>query len=305
MVTNTRLKKYRLLFILSITLLIVFILFNNSVKNRGVTSLPVVSNGVAFENGIQAKTLDSEWNGASKQGGFSGKEIDHHGRSLPFTEKTLYKALKRIRINDEAKLIIDHNTFYAMSEMIGAGRVKLKKQELIVLQQMIKKVLPSVIGEQVVEITEKYYQYLQAYAEYEKMIPPHQTIEGHKTQYVELAIFREIYLGKELAQKLFAKYDADMFYMVASMDIQKNTQMSANEKQAEQEKIIARYITETINAYQLNNQYDDYLREKQGILISEGEDIKKQNRLLQALKRHFSADEQQAIAHLPLVVLSH
>ncbi|MFT5716679.1 MAG: lipase chaperone LimK [Oleiphilaceae bacterium] len=224
--------------------------------------------------------------------------------SLLFTQESVYKALHAVKIDDNGDIIIDNDALTALNAALENSEFKLDNETLERLQDIIKQGLPGNAGDQTAQIVADYYQFLGAKSEfntlYESRDDPDRNIENHEAQFNELLALREVYLGNEVADKLFASDNANAQYMFDSMKLEANTNLSEEEKKLLQVEIIERHAEKTINVNNWNERFQSFSADKQHVLNSSLSDDGKRDQLTSLMHQHFSYEELDYVKHLQL-----
>jgi len=224
--------------------------------------------------------------------------------SLPFTQASVYKALHAVKLDENGDIIIDHDALTALNATLANSDLKLDDETLEKLQDLIKQGLPGNAGEQAAKIIGDYYQFLGAKNEfnslYETRNNPDQNIEIHEAQYNELLALRELYLGTEVADQLFATSNANSQYMFDSVKLEANTSLSEEEKKQQQTLNIERHAEQTINVNNWNERYRSFSADKQNILNASLSDDEKRDQVTSLMHQHFSYEELEYVSHLRL-----
>jgi len=302
--------------ILAGLIVITLIIFQNSdpmpVNNTAIThatktievNVPPKTNTIATawqweavptieSNGQQAETLINEQHSQADT-----------ASSFPFTQESIYKALHAVKLDENGDIIIDNDALTALNTALANNKLKLEDETLEKLQDLIKQGLPGDAGEQTAQIVTDYYQYLGAKSEfnslYETRDNTDRNIENHEAQYNELSALRELYLGTDVADQLFATANANSQYMFDSMKLEANTSLSEKEKKQQQAKIIESHAEKTVNVNNWNERYQAFSDDKQHILNSSISNDNKRDQITSLKHEHFSVEELDFVSHLQI-----
>ncbi|HEX2242309.1 MAG TPA: lipase secretion chaperone [Gammaproteobacteria bacterium] len=162
---------------------------------------------------------------------------------MPYDAVAVYRVLQSIKLDENGRLVPDQTAMQALEKGYSELGPNLSPEAMSELQKLIRAGLPGPAGEEAALILENYYRFRSAEVEFnqqrESQTPMAES--GLKGQlptvdrYEELVQLRRSYLGKETADSLFAVEDAQARHMFAAIAIQQNTNLTAEEKQAQQE----------------------------------------------------------------------
>lgn len=225
-----------------------------------------------------------------------------------FSEKSVYSALQRVRLDNQDNVIIDHEALIALNATLDDSRLQLNEQALAELQIIIRQGLPGNAGDDVAKIVADYYSYLEASKEFNAIYETdsanpqaiENTTEEHEANYRELISLRELYLGSDTSSKLFSTSDANASYMFDMLKIEKSTDLSDEEKQQKVAEITARHAEQTINISNWNQRHGVFLAAKQNILAAAISAQQKQTQLTELMHQHFNPEELAHVRHLQL-----
>lgn len=168
---------------------------------------------------------------------------------LPYDAVTVYRALQSIRVDENGRLVPDVNAMQALEAGYADLGPDLSPEAMAELQDLIRKGLPGPAGEEAARILENYYRYRAAEAELTQMRAAQSNAAMGQLpspdSYEELVALRRSYLGKEVADGLFAVEDAQARHMFAALAIQQDETLSPEEKQAQQAALEAQ-LNETL-----------------------------------------------------------
>jgi lipase chaperone LimK len=248
-----------------------------------------------------------QWDSTATNGNPSSTPIEtppDQTSEHPFTQASVYEALQAVKLDQNGDVVLDDDALIALNAALENNMPMLDDDALAELQSIIKSGLPGKAGEQTAQIVADYYQYLGARNEfnalYETTNAGEQDIETYEAQYNELLALRELYLGSEAANKLFAATDANSQYMFDSMKLENNTSLSEEEKLQEQAKISERHANDSSKVSNWNHRYRTFSDEKQFILDSSVSEGEKHAQITELMHKHFSAEELESVQHLDL-----
>ncbi|MGK0248431.1 MAG: lipase chaperone LimK [Oleispira sp.] len=230
-----------------------------------------------------------------------------------FTEASVYRALKSVRLDNQNNVIVDHEALIALNAALDDSRLQLDEQALGELQMIIKQGLPGTAGDDVAKIVTDYYNYLKASKEFNAIYEadssnpdfPHSeaieiSTEEYKENYRELMSLRELYLGSETASKLFSTSDANANYMFDMLKIEQDTDLSDQEKKIRRKEIMETHAEQTVDVRNWNKRHSDFLTAKQTILNASISEQQKQAQLTELMHQRFNLEELAKIRHLQL-----
>jgi hypothetical protein len=254
-----------------------------------------------------------QWNTSpdSKNAVQQTSELDTRGNQPTqhlFTQESVFNALKSVKLDNNAELIIDNDALKALNQTFEKLAVILDPDHLLELQDIIKQGLPGPAGEQVAQITADFYNYLGAQTEFETLYEVENklasdqdnTLEQQAAQYDELLALQELYLGQDVANKLFAASNANARYMFDSFAIDNNETLTDEEKKQQHAENIQRHAKDTIAINNWNQRHSDFLTDKQYVLDSSLSHEEKQIQIRQLMNQHFNNEELKLVRHLRL-----
>lgn len=218
----------------------------------------------------------------------------------PFTEESVYTALQSIRLDDQQNIILDHEALLALNEALDYQDIELNTPQMAELQDLIRAGLPGSIGEQTAQIVADYHDYLVASREFNAIYESSMSTENAAERYAELASLRALYLGQDVADKLFRVSDANAQYMLDMAQIDQDSSLSEEEKQQQRDQVIERHVQTVIDIPDWANRHAAFSQEKDMILSSGVSEQEQKQQLTQLLHRHFNPSEIAQIEHLQL-----
>ncbi|MFQ3170133.1 MAG: lipase chaperone LimK [Oleispira sp.] len=226
--------------------------------------------------------------------------------SPAFSEKVVYNALQKVRLDSQGNVIIDHEALIALNATLDDSSLQLDEQALLELQIIIRQGLPGNAGDDVAKIVANYYHYLEASKEFNAIYETgssnspaiENTTDEHKENYRELTALRELYLGSDTSTKLFSTSDANANYMFDMLEIEQATDLSDEEKQQKRLEIVNQHAEQTIDISNWNERHNVFLAAKQNILQASISDQQKQTQLTELMHQHFSHEEIAHVRHM-------
>jgi lipase chaperone LimK len=225
-----------------------------------------------------------------------------------FSEAAVFNALHRVRLDYQGNVILDHEALIALNATLDDSRLQLDQQALNELQIIIRQGLPGSAGEVVANIVANYYNYLEASKEFNAIYETDSsniqaidnTADEHEENYRELIVLRELYLGSEIAAKLFSTTNANANYMFDTYRVEHNMDLSDDEKQQLFTEILNRHTEQTINVSNWQERYSTFQSAKQVITVSSISDEEKEIQLTELMNQHFNPEELSHVHHFEL-----
>lgn len=289
---------------------IIFYVSGDESSQKIITNNDLSDNNHARTNLINknTSTIETQWQWSHiHQRSQSTTQVK--SKSLPFTPKFVYEALKAVKLDENGNVIYDHNALLSLDEALLRMQNKLDSESLAILQNIIRDGLPGKAGEQTAKIVADYYHYLEAKDEFSRTSETladtsvHQTvnaIENDELLYSELQALREVHLGHDVTNGLFRVTDADAEYMFASMKLDFNENLSEEEKKIKRREIQEKHTQRSINIINWPERYAAFQQSKQNIIGAKLNKEETQAQLTDLLNSHFNSDEQKRITHLGL-----
>jgi lipase chaperone LimK len=161
---------------------------------------------------------------------------------MPYDAVGVYRVLQSIKLDENGRVVLDQTAMQALEKGYSELGPNLSPQAMTELQELIRVGLPGQAGQEAAQILENYYRYRSAEAQFnqqlETQLPMTEGQLGTQLptgdRYEELVKLRRSYLGKEVADSLFAVEDAQARHMFAALAIQQNANLKPEEKQAQQ-----------------------------------------------------------------------
>ena len=169
---------------------------------------------------------------------------------MPYDAVGVYRVLQSIKIDENGRLVPDQTAMQALERGYHELGPDLSPEAMSGLQELIRTGLPGPAGEEAAQILENYYRFRSAEAEFNQQLESQLQLANASgaqaenqlptgDRYEQLVELRRSYLGKEVADSLFAVEDAQARHMFAAIAIQQNADLTAEEKRAQQENLQA------------------------------------------------------------------
>lgn len=181
---------------------------------------------------------------------------------MPYDAVAVYKVLQSIKVDENGRLVPDQTAMQALEKGYSELGPDLSPDAMSELQKLIRVGLPGPAGEEAALLLENYYRFRSAEVEFNQRreSPTPVAVAGIKGQlpsvdrYEELVQLRRSYLGKEVADSLFAVEDTQARHMFAAIAIQQNAELTDEGKQAQQEALQAQLNDRLLALGQLDPQ---------------------------------------------------
>ncbi len=300
--------KYSLVLVAALLLLIacLYLVFfsagdeNNTTQVHSVNSQRTKLSVLAINKNEKTIATAWQWEGIV--------EPSEEKSTAVFSAEAVYEALHRVRLDEQGNVILDHETLIALNETLDDSRLQLNEVALSELQIIIRQGLPGDVGEDVAKIVGDYYHLLGASKEFNAIYEhdsatdqeSESTIEQHQESYRELMALRELYLGTDVADKLFSTSDANARYMFDMAKLEQNTELTEQEKQQTRAEITDRHTAQTIKISNWNERHNVFLAAKKNIQMVSMDEEEKQAQLTELMHQHFNPEELTHVGHLQL-----
>ena len=301
-IKNTHLFFTALITAVILALIIGTIYFINSDKSSltvETDSTNPTKNITAIDKNI--KTVGSEWQWGEfeqkrKKDGDSTiatniESIDETVAGVFFDIEVIHHELQEVRIDNDGNVILDSTALEALNKTLNYSNIEFTQLDLETLQALIQVGLPGTAGEQTAEIVGDYYQYLQARHEFDSLYREIQNPATAKLHYAELQSLRKMYLGETVAQQLFQEQDKEALYMLESMALATNTELSPEERETQQKQLADLHHRIQPNIPNWEARHQAYIQQKQLILESGLTEEHQHNQLEELRSSHFTASE--------------
>jgi lipase chaperone LimK len=179
---------------------------------------------------------------------------------MPYDAVAVYRVLQSIKLDEDGRLVPDQTAMQALEKGYSELGPDLSPQAMAELQELIRVGLPGQAGEEAARILENYYRFRSAEVEFNQL----RTAAGANSQlqsqlptvdgYEKLVELRRSYLGKEVADNLYAVEDAQARHMFAALAVQQNADLTAEDKQAQQQALQERLNDQLLALGQLEPQ---------------------------------------------------
>jgi len=239
-------KKSVLIFAVAAAAAIAGLVYWSSSQDDVVASKPAAAaqseESIAYkwqwENFAKKKSADAG-------GQNSDAEKSAASTEMPYDAVSVYKVLQSIKVDENGRLVPDQTAMQALERGYSDLGPNLSPQAMSELQELIRVGLPGPAGEEAAQILENYYRYRSAETEFNQLRAA--AVSNARAQgqlptgdrYEELVELRRSYLGKEVADSLFAVEDAQARHMFATIAIQQNDKLTDEEKRAQLEALQA------------------------------------------------------------------
>lgn len=249
----------------------------------------------AAEENITGKTVGTEWQWdrlpvEKEQGESESQEL-----TAMFDVPFIYESLQDVRVDESGNVVIDNKALQALDATLNFSGIEMNAAQLQELQALIRIGLPGAAGEQTAAIVGDYYEFLQAEKEFNNLYKTAGTQMDVEAGFEELVALRELYLGPEVAAKLFAEHDRNARYMLESMLLERDESLSAEEKLARQERLSASFHSKMPKVHRWEQRYAIFQQAQAAITESAISEEEKQRQLAQLMEQHFSAEELPAV----------
>ena len=227
---------------------------------------------------------------------------------LIFAPSSIYQSLQAVKVDEEGKLILDHDAFLALDEALARIYDRLDASSLAQLQALIRSALPGITGEQTAELVADYYRFLGAKAVFSSELEPtvenatdtFEQIDDNQQLYQELKALRELHLGTEAATELFRVSDAAAEYMFESMKLGLDNALDDEQKVQVYQALQDKQIRDSLNIENWDNRFANYSSTKSDILNSGLSQQAKEAQIQALIAEHFSASEIQKMQYFGL-----
>jgi len=240
-------KTLAILFIIAVTVLVFFINTESiepQTVDEGKPIHPLPSE--VAEISSEKHTIATAWQWGKLP--FKKQTTDgaKNQKTTHFDVNYIYSALKAVKLNENGDVVTDHQALQALNETLAYSGLQLDREALAELQDLIKLGLPGKAGEQTAQIVGDYYQYLDAERELSTLYNADGPSTNPEAMYEELLALRELYLGKDVSDGLFAISNANARYMFESFRIKSDSRLTDEEKKEHQLENVKRHAAQTI-----------------------------------------------------------
>jgi len=304
MSNNKKLKVLKILAILLVVVATVLVFFGGPEniapqtvdQNNPVQYLP----SKVSKNSNEKRTIATAWQWDNLP--LKGQEIDsaNNQQNTHFDVDYIYNALKVVNLDENGDVVTDHQALQALNETLAYSRLQLDQEALTELQGLIKLGLPGKAGEQTAEIVGNYYQYLDAERELNTIYNADGPSTNPGAMYEEILALRELYLGSEVSDGLFAISNADARYMFESFRIKSDSSLTDEEKRVHQLQNVKRHGEEIIIVPNWNARYADFLTTKKQLQDTGLANDDKLSQLRELVQQRFTQEELEKVRHLHL-----
>jgi lipase chaperone LimK len=216
----------------------------------------------------------------------------------------LFEALGTIRIDSNNDIVLDHDALIALNQTLNFGETPLSDRDLDILQDLIRVALPGKAGEQTAKTVADYYQYLQAERAFHKTYEAPEgmpsDLSSLEQQYEELQALRELYLGQDTADRLFATADAGAHFMLQAKKVEADPSLSPEQKEQKMQALNAQLMDKTVPVTNWSDRYSAFQIEKKRIAGAQLPEGEKQAQVDALMRRHFTNEELAKVRHLDI-----
>jgi len=256
------------------------------------TPAPVITDPALPDSNKNQLGAQWDWNNfESLKNSKNNIDTSNSEHNVQFDVVAIFDALQAIELDQDGNVIPDPAALNSLQTLFDNSNFVWNETLLAEIQGLVMTGLPGTAGEQTVEVIGNYYEFFQAKQQINTLYNANSAYKHSREYYDELKALREMYLGQEVATRLFEKEDAEAEYMFAALALESDTALSAEQKQARQAELAARYLASTPDIPNWESRYAQYQREKQQILNSDLSDRDKQTQITQLAHQHFSAQE--------------
>jgi hypothetical protein len=160
---------------------------------------------------------------------------------LNFDIQYIHENLKELELDRHGHIKLNGITRGRLEEALGPSQLALTEYDLQVLRESIHNSLPDEIGREASELLLNYFHYLRAKEQLLKsehmLVQP----EDMKAHLASLSDLRVALLGAATAKRLFGKLESDRTFMLESMALDRNGDLSPEERMARIEKLAEKY----------------------------------------------------------------
>jgi lipase chaperone LimK len=236
-------RKSVLIFGLAAAAVIAGLVYWGLLRDEDVVSKPVA---VIQDQDAETIAYKWQWENFTKRASRADQnnESNEPGATseMPYDAVAVYKVLQGIKLDENGSVVLDQTAMQALEKGYSELGPNLSPQAMTELQELIRVGLPGQAGQEAAQILENYYRYRSAETQFNQQVASQLPMtEGQMAnrlptgdRYEELVELRRSYLGKDVADRLFAVEDAHARHMFAALAIQQNANLKPEEKQAQQ-----------------------------------------------------------------------
>jgi lipase chaperone LimK len=193
-------------------------------EDETVASMPTSESKI---QDTQNSTIASEW----QWNNFAASKADKSSpaSAVPSEVVEIYRILRSIKLDETGRVVPDQTLKEALEEGFTALGPDLSAKEMSELQNSVRVGLPGQAGDRAAQILGSYYQFRLAESEFNRSTESKSSAADRHKELVQL---RRDFLGEEIADKLFEVEETQARHMFASIAIQQNPNLTAEEKQA-------------------------------------------------------------------------
>ena len=217
-----------------------------------------------------------------------------------FDVADIYLTLQRIKLDESGNLILDQVVLQALNNALLYADIDWTEEKLQSFQQIVQDGLPMAAGEQAVQIIGDYFHYLQARQEWFELTGNPPSAADSMAGFETLMALRRTYLGDDVANRLFAQEEAEARYMMQSMELAANRQLSAEERRQQQQSLYQQFANRAPDIPDWDARYQQFVADRSIILESGLGEEESRHQLKELMTQHFSLSEQAQAYHLQL-----
>lgn len=257
----------------------------------------------------QTRTLEDvwEWKRFEQQPAQAEKHDEaaattHQERQagVQFNVEQIHEGLKQIKLDQYGDIALDSDALRGLNELFQSGLLELDPGSLSELQRIIRTGLPQQAGEEAAAIVGNFSDYLNAKREMYALMTSSGGSSDHAVMLDEQEALQEMYLGREVADKLFSAERASTRYMYESMTMAQDESLSDEDRQQRQAALREKYEGAQYGIQDWDSRYQTFKAEKQALIESglSREDVRQE--LGELVRYHFTKQELDRIAHMNL-----
>jgi len=197
----------------------------------------------------------------------SGEDEEKAETPITLDYEYIHEEIGKIRLTENGDVVIDGHTLNALRQAFPSSRLKLTPAMLEELQAIMKEGLPAPAGEQAADIIKNFYDYAVAKREMDTIYRDVSTNLSHEEALAEEKVLRNLYLGEEVANELFAVEDRNSEYMLKAFEISADENLSKEEKIEKRNELKHSYIEPLIDNW--SDRYSEYKEEANKLKASD------------------------------------
>lgn len=205
----------------------------------------------------------------------------------------IHEEIGKIRLTENGEVVLDEHTLNALRQAFPSSRLKLTPAMLEELQNIMKQGLPGPAGEQAAEIIKNFYDYAIAKKEMAAIYRDINTNLSHEESLAEQKTLRNLYLGEDVANQLFAEEDRSSEYMLKAFEISANKDLTPEEKIKKRNELNHSYIEPLIENW--SSRYTSFREDAKAIKDSDKSEEQKAKEIEALKNNQFNEKEQRII----------